>query len=455
MLYRFIFPAIFVFSCMGCKKLTQVGEPVNTITTQETFGSNATANSAIVGIYRDFSNNNYGNGNTTFNLGMAADELHMFYGGPSPYETNTLSPAGDVSNFWANAYYDIYLANAAIEALPASAAVAPSAKTQLSGEAKFFRALCHFYLANLFGDVPIVMTTAYRISDTAHRMSTDAVYAQIISDLNDARNSLASDYSISNGEKIRVNKWGAAALLARVYLFKANWEDAEAQASAVIDSAGLYSLETDPNNVFLANSKEAILQLQTANTFPYTTIEGALFIPYDSTSNPSYYISDQLLGAFEPGDLRRTAWVDSTDFSGAFYYYPFKYKIRNGAQGNILEYYMVLRLAEQFLIRAEARAHLSNLDGAIADLNSIRERAGLTDLPPSLTQTEVFAAVAQERRIELFSELGHRWLDLKRIDSADAVLGAIKSTWKPTAKLFPIPASELINDANLTQNPGY
>jgi len=217
----------------------------------------------------------------------------------------------------------------------------------------------------------------------------------------------------------------------------------------------LYSLETDPNNVFLANSKEAILQLQTANTFPYTTIEGALFIPYDSTSNPSYYISDQLLGAFEPGDLRRTAWVDSTDFSGAFYYYPFKYKIRNGAQGNILEYYMVLRLAEQFLIRAEARAHLSNLDGAIADLNSIRERAGLTDLPPSLTQTEVFAAVAQERRIELFSELGHRWLDLKRIDSADAVLGAIKSTWKPTAKLFPIPASELINDANLTQNPGY
>ena len=116
---------------------------------------------------------------------------------------------------------------------------------------------------------------------------------------------------------------------------------------------------------------------------------------------------------------------------------------------------MILRLAEQYLIRAEARAQQGNLTGAIGDLNIIRERAGLPDLSTALTQDKVIAAVMQERRIELVSEWGQRWLDLKRTGQVDSVLSKIKPTWKINGQLYPIPQSELTNDPNLVQNPGY
>src|SRR5207245_162544 len=100
------------------------------------------------------------------------------------------------------------------------------------------------------------------------------------------------------------------------------------------------------------------------------------------------------------------------------------------------EYYMMLRLAEQYLIRAEARAQQNNLAGSILDLNVIRTRAGLQNLSASLTQAQVLRAVEQERRIELFAELGHRWLDLKRTGQATAILAPIKPNWNSNAQLY-------------------
>ena len=123
---------------------------------------------------------------------------------------------------------------------------------------------------------------------------------------------------------------------------------------------------------------------------------------------------------------------------------------------------MVLRLAEQYLIRAEANAHSGDLASAIKDLNIIRQRAGLGTLPSSLTQAQVIAAVAQERRIELFAEWGHRWFDLKRTGQVDAVMSEITpqkvgaiTGWKSYQQLYPIPQSERQLNPNLTQNPGY
>jgi hypothetical protein len=70
---------------------------------------------------------------------------------------------------------------------------------------------------------------------------------------------------------------------------------------------------------------------------------------------------------------------------------------------------MVLRLAEQYLIRAEARAHQGNLTGAKDDLDKIRNRAGLEGIPITNTQA-MLDAIAHERQVELFTEWGHRWL---------------------------------------------
>jgi hypothetical protein len=182
-------------------------------------------------------------------------------------------------------------------------------------------------------------------------------------------------------------------------------------------------------------------------------------IPY-----PSYplfiSLTNNLINAFDTGDLRKKAWIDSSkDNNNNNFYYPRKYIIDRGQiriNNPVPQYYTLFRLAEQYLLRAEARAQQSKLPEAIADINVIRTRAGLPSLPNTLSQAQTMTAIEQENRIEFFAEWGHRWLDLKRWGRADAVLGPIKgSNWQTTDQLYPIPQRELITDPNLTQNPGY
>ena len=473
-----IFFIIPILTVLGCKKLTQVGEPVNTITTNEVFSSNATATAGVMGIYADLfiGNNGPSNGGNAFSNclttiygGLSADELLAFNNSNGlPYQTNTLNSKSDLQSTWSVAYYAIYGANAAITALPNAGGVDAPTKMQLLGESKFLRAFCYFYLVNLFGTpytvnpsgpgVPLPATTAYAVNDTLHRATTAQVYQLMVADLLDAQSKLAADYSVSSGQRIRVNQAGATALLARVYLYMGDYADAYTQANSVINNT-LYSLQNNLNQAFLANSTEAILQWQTPNTSPYATHEGNTILPNNLTSAPPFcYLTSQLIKSFESGDKRKAAWVDSTYYSSQYYYFPYKYKVKNGTAGNVTENYMVLRLAEQYLIRAEAQANGAGngLSGAISDLNVIRARAGLGPLSTSLNQSQVSAAVAQERKVELFAEWGHRWLDLKRTGLAQTVLSGDKGiTVSANQLLYPIPANELVLDNNLVQNPGY
>lgn len=456
-----------LISLTGCTKLISVPEPVDTITTPETFSTSANATSAIMGIYSQMNWNPYFSSVISQYAGLSADELVNF----NTYDilltqlhSNTIR-AQDISQafgdyFWTPMYSAIYKANAAIEGLAASKSLQASIKDQLTGEAKFIRAFCYFYLTNLFGDVPLVMTTDWESARTYPKTSSSDIYAQIIDDLNNAKSLLTIDYAFAGNERTRANRWAASALLARVYLYKGDWAGAENEASAVIDnSGGLYSLEQDLTAVFLKNSTESIWQLAVADLFPYATNEANQFLAPDHMSSPNYYFSTEFLASIDSGDQRRIDWIDSTvydDGTGPVtYFYPYKYKIRNGSSGNIQEYVMALRLAEQYLIRAEARAQENKPDEAISDLNIIRERAHLADLLPGLSQSEVLSSVAQERRIEFCSEWGHRWLDLKRTNQADAVLSLSKPQWQSYQKLYPIPISEMQSDPNLTQNDGY
>jgi len=457
---------LYLLGCLlitSCSKLIEVPEPINTITTNETFETEANANAAISGIYGSMSQSQYGSGFISRIMALSADELKYFDLSNVvflQYQNNNIQAgmaSGNInSSLWTPIYFNIYQANAAIEGLQASKGLPSRVKDQLTGEAKFLRAFCHFYLVNLFGDVPLVTTTTYARTDTMHRTPQRLVYDQIIKDLEDARNILQADYTSSSNTRTRVNKWVADALLARVYLFTRNYAGAEEIATGVINNSSLFQLESDPGTVFLQNSQETIWQLQVLNNYPWATQDGNLFIPFDNTRSPKFYLTNQLLQAFEPADGRRTAWLGSTSYGGQDYYYPFKYKVREGTPDNITEYYLVLRLAEQYLIRAEARGMQNKeLNTAVADVNMIRHRAGLSDLPGTLTQEQLLRAVAQERRVELFSEWGHRWLDLKRTGQATAVLTPIKPLWVPTQALYPIPITELQVNPNLTQNDGY
>jgi len=452
----------------GCTKMVQVPEPINTITASETFSNDIYATSAIIGIYSkmSFNQNNqcFSNGSTTLYAGVSSDELSDIQGINDQFLHNDIqSNNGSLSGlFWQPAYFDIYMANAIIEGLGASKTVSQAAKNQILGEAKFIRAFCYFYLTNLFGDVPLELSTDALQTAILPRAPQSVIYQQIIADLQDAQNLLIQDYSLSNGEHIRANKWAATALLARVYLYlpQPNYSGADSAATAVINS-GQFSLLSDLGGVFLKNSNEAILQLQTISTHPnYITFEGLYFVPRNNKTNPTYFLTNQLLGAFEYGDQRRLFWVDSTIFRGVTYYCPYKYKagVTQENAGNITEYYTLLRFAEQYLIRAEAKTEEGQTTQAVDDLNVIRSRAGLAMLSTSLPKDSILLAVAQERRIELFAEWGHRWLDLKRWGTAVQTLDTITNKTgyiNSNSLLFPIPASEIQLDPNLTQNPGY
>jgi hypothetical protein len=377
------------------------------------------------------------------------------------------------ANLWQDAYKTIYGANSVIEGVAASktGTLTDSVRKELTAEAKFVRAFCYFYLVNLFGDVPVALTVDFNKTRNMARTPSKQVYQQIILDLKDAQAALPADYSAAGAamERTVPNRWAATALLARAYLYSGDYANAETQATAVIDHSALYGLETDLNNVFLANSREAIWQLKQTTDEPLiknATTEAYAILPNPlSTGLAHYYLSDQLLNAFEVGDLRRIAWVSSTDFTApgappVTLHYPYKYKIGGADASNAppAEYYMVLRLAEVFLIRAEARAHGAGASAAVEDLNAIRARAGLAALPNSLDQTQAQAAVAQERRIELFAEWGHRWLDLKRTGKASSILSSIplKQPWAGDYQLlYPIPPNDIRADHFLVQNPGY
>ena len=269
------------------------------------------------------------------------------------------------------------------------------------GEARFLRAFFYFYLVNYFNDVPLILDTDYQKNTSLPRTPAAQVYAAILEDLVAAQADLADAYQ--SAERTRANKAAASALLARVYLYQQQYDKAETEATKVIGDAR-YQLLTDLSKIFLKNSNETILQWQTINTSTagVNTWEGFSIVPASATSTPLYQAHPNFVAAFETGDKRKDNWVKSFTNTSGTVYYPFKYKIRTKTP--VDEYSMVLRFAEQYLIRAEARARQNNLVGAKADVDTIRKRAGLAVLPDNLSQADMLLAIEKERRMELFAE---------------------------------------------------
>ena len=441
-----IFP-IFLTSMFGCKKLIEVGTPPNQLTTSTVFSDSSTATAALLNGYAQFDkaiDPNY----TPF-IGIYAGELSYTAGniGTLEFLHGAISASNStVQAIWQNMYAAIYQCNDLIGNLKVSSGVTHSASAQLIGEAKFLRAYAYFYLTNSFGPVPLVLTTDTKSNSLLSNADSASIYRQIVGDLQEAIVALPETY-IGDG-KVRANKWAATALLARVHLYQRDWADAGDLAGTVINS-GNYTPLDSAQNVFLAGSTESILQFWTQ--YGYTS-EGLSFIPDGSV--PNYPISSYLLDAFETGDLRLLYWTDSVSFGKTTYYYPFKYHNRSPNSTNV-EYLMGLRLSEQYLIRAEARAYQNDIPGAIADINTLRFRAGLPQTS-AVDQSSVLDAIAHERQTELFLEWGHRFLDLKRMGMLDEYMLQIRPDWKVgISVLLPIPQSEISYDPKLKQNPGY
>ncbi|MBS1526461.1 MAG: RagB/SusD family nutrient uptake outer membrane protein [Bacteroidetes bacterium] len=435
----------------SCKKFVDVGLPKNQLISSEVFADSTNANSALAGIYYSAISTYLGlnAGGLPLYSGLSADELTPTGSSTEPvqfYSNNILSNNNSNAVFWGGAYSSIYSANAIIQGVTASTGISAHAKLQLIGEARFVRAYEYFCLLNLYGGVPLVLSTDYKTTALMPRATIEQVYTQIVDDLQFAETNLGSN----TGTNDRPNSLVASALLAKVYLYLAKNDLAATEATKVITS-GNYSLEADPNNVFLSGSAETIWQLD----LPYNhfTWIGQILVPTSTRAVPKYVINPVLLNSFETGDLRASSWINVNVARGNTFSYPYKYK-SNVLASSTTEGYVLLRLADIYLVRAEAEVALGKLEDGANDINLIRARALLPGVEVS-DAAQLLMAVQNERRHEMFCEEGNRWFDLKRWNLANAALGSVKTGWKPEAQLYPIPVNQISANPNLTQNPGY
>lgn len=455
---------LFSFGIVGCKKFVQIDPPIDQLVTASVFNNDALATSTVTGIYAQMQSESY---NITRSTGLLSDELSNFFSqdiNSVNYYTNDMQSTNSDAGPWYTAYSYIFQVNNIIAGLQNSQQIHDAVRKQLRGEALFIRGFWLFYLTNCYGDAPLVTNTDFTVNALIARSPQANVYQQIVSDLEEAKGLLNSNYVAANDttitdERVRPTQWAAQALLARVYLYLKEYSKAEANAKAVIEHTALYSLVGDLNKVFLSNTTEAIWQLAVPLPTIINTIDGNRFIPIASLETGDLTMSTQLLACFEPGDQRKTSWLGTIAGTNpdTIYYYPYKYKVYEST--DVTEYTMVLRLAEQYLIRAEASAQQEHLTDAVNDLNVIRNRAGLSGYSGVINRDSILNSILHERQAELFTEWGHRWFDLIRTGNVNDVMKVVThlkgGAWSPDKQLFPLPKNELISDHNLTQNIGY
>ncbi|MEN2489041.1 RagB/SusD family nutrient uptake outer membrane protein [Flavobacterium sp. B11] len=438
----------------SCDNFVEVDLPKSQLTSNAVFEDAETANAAMAGLYTKLRMNGILAGSATglsSMLGLYTDEFNYYQPNSVSNLFNNSLTAGtpQVSDIWNQSYNQIYVANSIIEGIEKSTAITHDQKNQLMGEALFVRAILHFTLTGIYGDIPYVSTTDYATNSKISKVPTGQIYQNALEDLNRAADLLPEKY-ISN-ERIRPNRSAVKALLARLYLYMKLYPEASAAASSVINNP-LYKKESNLDRIFLKGSTETIWQLM-PGTAGANTQEGDLYI-FKVGPPPIVGLREEFINSFEPQDKRKTQWTATVTNGNQRWYYAYKYK-QDQPTASSLEYSVVLRLAEQYLIRSEARAIQGDLTGAKEDLNMIRNAAGLSNTA-AISSEDIIADILQQRRFELFTEFGQRFFDLKRFGKLDEALSPLKPGWDTNDRLWPIPVLELNSNPNLNpQNQGY
>lgn len=236
------------------------------------------------------------------------------------------------------------------------------------------------------------------------------------------------------------NKYSASAILARLYLQKGDYTNALKEANTVITS-GAFSLVPDYTKEFLLSSKPSHQENTTEDIFAIQVTQqqgiNSLNEFYASSANGGrgdIKITDDFLAEFEANDVRGQFYtVTSVNRTKKF----------DNQYGNV----HVVRLAEMYLIRAEANLRGGTSTGATpaSDVNTIRQRAGLDPLV-----IVNLATILAERRHELCFEGGFFLHDAKRLKQSAGGL-----PYNSPRLVFPIPQREILANPKLVQNEGY
>lgn len=443
---------ILIFALLiSCEKLIEVDVPNNQIESTQVFENLSTANAALAALYADVMKSSPVSGaNLEAYLSVYTDELDEYSTTATPtrelylnqqIDTNTL-----VNDVWATSYKHVYTANAIIEGVENSAGLLSTDKKYLKGEALLIRTLIFFYLNQIYGDIPYPETTDYTVNQVIKKAPSVEVLIKMENDLILVSSLLQDDYR--NAERIYPNKMVAKLLLAKIFMDKQEWTKAEILLKE-ISSFPLYQLETDINKVFQRTGKHILWQLKPANS---TSLRQATTY-YFANANPNLYaLNEGLVQSFLSTDLRKQNWITQVSHNGNSYYRVQKYKNRDNTNTN--EYSIIFRLEEVHLLLAETLGQQNKIQEALPYINSVRQRAGLSSLP-NISKEQFLNEVLLENRKEFFAEMGHRFLDLKRMSKLNTLSG-VKPNWKNYHSLWPIPQKEILLNANLQpQNSGY
>jgi starch-binding outer membrane protein, SusD/RagB family len=431
----------------SCSKILDV-EPTSSISVDEALKDKNGIQNAITGSYNTLQYiGSYGR-NQIIVQDLAADNL-VWTGTTMDYLqiSNNEIPAenGVIDGMWIANFDGINRVNNILARLPDIDDMTNEERDQAEGEALFMRALFNFNLAWVFGGIPIKTNPTSDLTNLDQtRNSMNEVLDQVIFDLVAAEQKLPE--SSING---RANSFSASALLARVYLAKFHFTNDHQYATMAIQTA---SIVINNTNYSLAPAYADLF-----NREAYNTTEPIFEIVFDAQNSnrlAQYFFTVKLNGRYEvaPGDDYIQSFENSdVRLNASVAYdtvnkpYVIKYTDLSGGTDRVI----VLRLAEMYLIRAEALTYTNgSIDDIKADIDLIRSRAGL-----AATTADDYAslklAIENERRHELAFE-GHRWYDLVRTKRAVDVKGI-----EEYQMLFPIPLSEMQTNTLMMQNPGY
>lgn len=445
---KYMLPLLAGTMLLSCNKFLDVA-PQDAIADENSavIVDKTSAETAVRGMYRALSADGY-YGTTFQTIGYLSGDNIVWTGSQSIIQQfishNVRADNANVATAWSAIYATINRANHIIAKVPVltDPLLTSALKDQFTGEAYFVRALGYFDLARTWGGVQITLEPTVTAGDKygIRRSTLQQTYAQVLSDLV-AADSLLPE-TTNRYRATRKTVWG---LRARYHLYQRQWADAEAYATRVIADSANYRL-LKPYSSFFANgvvaTAESVLELSYSTTYPNTHRNS--WQPPANNGTRQWAPNDAFLALVNDPAIGggRSALVAKTSaglWYGNLYYRP------NPATDPSY----IIRIAEQYLIRAEARAQQNNLTGALNDLNAVRSRAGIAP-SEAATQGDILLTIENERRLEFAFE-PHRWFDLVRTGRAAAVLGVTNAD----RYLLPIPASEVLNDGSLEQNHGY
>jgi len=435
---------IYVTLSSACKKVLDTQSELY-LDQSQSIVDKRSAQAALVGAYNALSQNTYQGNTFRYITNLLSDNIKWVGNTPTNREFDVyavFATNSRVQELWTAIYETTNITNNIIQKVPLinDVTLDQNERNKERGEAFFLRALSYFDLVRLWGNVPIVTKATQTASDAKDitNSSPAQVYQFIQSDLDSAEALLPVTIN-----RNRANQYTAKALKARLYLYQNNWAKAEDYATQVINDSADFKLTNLYSQFYAAkNSSESIFEvdytINNKNTYATNWFQNPT-----TGGKKEFLPTDDFIALLKDPNTGggRSALIFTV---GGVTYGNMNFKIATGDDQSY-----VLRLAEMYLIRAEAKAEQLKLTEGLSDLNVIRKRANVPLIATVSTKDELIDKILLERRVELAYEC-HRWFDLIRKGKAQQVLGITD----PNKLLLPIPRQEVLI-GNLTQNQGY